>query len=334
MSDEGLGKFQPSRTLNGSDAAPEPRGEIASRPASAAEPQAAAPLRIRTKAAPAAALPEASKREPEGERRPRVALMGEFSAGKSTLSNLLMGNSALPVNVTATQLPPVWMSWGDGDPYRVSLDGQEEDVDPSLKGIRVSDTRYVRIFHEAKFLKSCDLIDMPGISDPNMASEVWRRVIGEADIVIWCSHATQAWRQSEAAVWSTMPTDLYKKSLLILTRMDRILSERDRMRVIKRVEKETQGLFRCVLPVSLIKALDANGDAEAWEESGADDMVAALMELIDEVRTGTEGPRISRIVSRKSGAGVDSSIGEEVVAAPKRIVMPTRVRPRPLSRRL
>ena len=61
----------------------------------------------------------------ETEPRPRVALMGEFSAGKSTLSNLLVGRSALPVNVTATQLPPVWMSYGDEQPYRVGLDGEE-----------------------------------------------------------------------------------------------------------------------------------------------------------------------------------------------------------------
>lgn len=272
---------------------------------------------------------------PQSARRPRVALMGEFSAGKSTLSNLLIGKSALPVNVTATQLPPVWMSFGDDAAFRVALDGEEIPINPDRDEVSVHDTRYVRIFHEAKFLRACDLIDMPGISDPNMSSEVWQRVIGEADIVIWCSHATQAWRQSEAAVWGTMPAALYDKSLLLLTRMDRILSERDRMRVIKRVEKETQGLFRKVLPVSLIQALDARGDAQIWEECGADAMITSLMELIDEVRSGTSGNRVSRVVSRKiKEAGVDTSIGEEIVQPPPRMVMPTRVRPRPLSRRL
>ena len=59
----------------------------------------------------------------EETRLPRVCLMGEFSAGKSTLSNLLIGASALPVNVTATQLPPVWISHGTDTPYRVGLDG-------------------------------------------------------------------------------------------------------------------------------------------------------------------------------------------------------------------
>ncbi len=262
--------------------------------------------------------------------RPRVALMGEFSAGKSTLSNLLIGKSALPVNVTATQLPPVWISYGDQAPFRVGLDEQEYDVDPSLSDVSVADTNHVRIYHEARFLKFADLIDMPGISDPNMAADVWQRVIHHADIVIWCSHATQAWRQSEAAVWSTMPTSFHEKSILLLTRMDRILSDRDRARVIKRVERETEGLFRKVLPVSLIQALEAGNDAEAWANSGADELLGTLMDLIDEVASGQPGRPRSRIRSASAPSGVDSAIGEE---QKPRFVMPTRVRPRPLTSR-
>ena len=112
--------------------------------------------------------------QPQGEKRPRVALMGEFSAGKSTLSNLLIGKQALPVNVTATQLPPVWMSYGNQPSVKVGLDGHEEEVDDGFTGVTVHDTRCVRVFLEATFLKNCDLIDMPGISDPNMPSDVWR----------------------------------------------------------------------------------------------------------------------------------------------------------------
>lgn len=263
-------------------------------------------------------------------RLPRVALMGEFSAGKSTLSNLLIGKSALPVNVTATQLPPVWISHGNEAPFRVGTDDQEEDVDPSLSDVSVHETKYVRIFHEAKFLEHCDLIDMPGISDPNMAAEVWQRVIHEADIVIWCSHATQAWRQSEAAVWGTMPHALYDNSILLLTRMDRILSERDQKRVVKRVESEAGKMFRKVLPVSLIKAVEARGNAEAWVESGADALIAELMRLVDEVASGKAGRRVSRVLSEQAHSKPDDAIGERVVEKPKRIVMPTRVRPRPM----
>ncbi len=273
----------------------------------------------------------------DAEKRPRVALMGEFSAGKSTLSNLLVGKSALPVNVTATQLPPVWMSYGDADPYRVGLDGTETAVEPDFSDVSVRDTRCVRVFLPSKFLMNCDLIDMPGISDPNMAAEVWQRVIGEADIVIWCSHATQAWRQSEAAVWGTMPPELYDKSLLLLTRMDRILSDRDRVRVVKRVQSETEGLFRKVIPASLTQAMEAEGDTEVWASSGADELLNSLLSLTDEVASGTIGRRVSRVAkpaeALSSGSRLDDAIGERVVERPAKIVMPTRVRPRPLVSR-
>ena len=44
--------------------------------------------------------------------KPRVVLMGEFSAGKSTLSNILLEGAPLPMRVTATRLPPVHISYG------------------------------------------------------------------------------------------------------------------------------------------------------------------------------------------------------------------------------
>ena len=270
-----------------------------------------------------------------GPQKPRVVLMGEFSAGKSTLSNLLIGASALPVNVTATQLPPVWIAKGSETPYRVGLDGEEYDIDLNRLGdVSVKDTSHIHIFRDAKLLDICDLIDMPGISDPNMAAEVWQRMVHHADIVLWCSHATQAWRQSEAAVWATMPKELRSRSLLLLTRMDRILSERDRMRVIRRVEKETIGLFRQVMPVSLLQALEAGEDASKWDESGAAALSDALVDVIDEVASGRTGRTISRVRSRAL-PGIEASLGEDVSQPPKprRVVMPTRVRPRPLTSR-
>ena len=281
--------------------------------------------------APASGLRVTPKEERP--RRPVVALMGEFSAGKSTLSNLLIGTSALPVNVTATQLPPVWISKGTETPFRVGVDHEEYDIDVNdLEAVSVEDTSHIRIFHDAKLLEICDLIDMPGISDPNMAAAVWQRVIHNADIVIWCSHATQAWRQSEAAVWSTLPPTLYEKSILLLTRMDKILSERDRVRVVKRVESETKGLFRQVLPVSLIRALEANHSPDAWADSGADALMELLVGLIDEVANGEAAAPVPRVRSKLlPAADVESSIGEEVKPKKPRMVMPTRVRPRPLQ---
>jgi len=214
-------------------------------------------------------------------RKPRLALMGEFSAGKSTLSNLLLGADPLPVRVTATRLPPVWISYGDDTATREDLSGNIVPIDINqLESVQLEETRLIRLSLKSDMLQLCDLIDMPGISDPNMDSDVWRAVIGEADNVIWCTHATQAWRQSEAAVWDSLALHLREKSLLLLTRFDKILSSRDRDRVMTRVRRETEGLFFDLFPVSLTEAIAAGEDREIWESSGAEPFVKCLVDLL------------------------------------------------------
>ncbi len=217
-------------------------------------------------------------------RKPRIALMGEFSAGKSTLSNLLLGARPLPEKVTATRLSPVWMSFGTDAPYRVDVDGTEEQIEISdLGNIPVEETRVVRLFFEADILNVCDLIDFPGISDPNMSSDVWQRMLEEIDVVLWCTHATQAWRQSEAAVWNDMPAAVRANSILLITRFDKLKTERDRTRVLKRLAKETKGLFGATFPISLTDALAAGEDYEAFEESGGIDFLQHFLGMIDEL---------------------------------------------------
>ncbi|MEL6685082.1 MAG: dynamin family protein [Pseudomonadota bacterium] len=217
-------------------------------------------------------------------RKPRIALMGEFSAGKSTLSNLLMGQRPLPEKVTATRLSPVWISFGARAPYRVDIDGTTEPVDiEQLEGIPVEQTRYIRLFLEADILEVCDLIDFPGISDPNMSSAVWERMLPEVDAVIWCTHATQAWRQSEAAVWNDMPQAVRENSTLLITRFDKLTNEKDRGRVLKRVTRETAGQFGGTFPVSLLQAIQAGDNYDKWDASGAGPFTSHLIDMIEKL---------------------------------------------------
>jgi len=214
-------------------------------------------------------------------RKPRIAIMGEFSSGKSTLCNVLMGARPLLEKVTATQLPPVWLSYGPDDAYTVGLDGLAYDLDlAELEGVSLETTEHIRIFMKSDILRYCDLIDMPGISDPSMSSEVWERMTHMADGVLWCTHATQAWRQSESGVWATFPQEMRRNSLLLITRFDKIIKETDRVRVVKRVVNEIEDLFAEVIPVSLLKAMAAGDDETKWIDSGAQTFSTALFDII------------------------------------------------------
>ncbi|MDC0659398.1 dynamin family protein [Leisingera sp. SS27] len=227
-------------------------------PASAAFPPAAAPAR-----------------------KPRLALMGEFSAGKSTLTNLLVGQQPLPTRVTATRLPPVWISHGAEGASLTGTDGRETPVRlEDLDDVPLETTALIRLTLPAEALELCDLIDMPGISDPNMPASVWQNLLPEVDSVIWCTHATQAWRQSEAAAWEEISARLDAPSTLLITHFDKLKTPRDRDRVLRRVQKETGDGFNAVFPLSLSQALAAGEDMEAWKTSGADGFIEYLVDLL------------------------------------------------------
>ncbi len=214
-------------------------------------------------------------------RKPRLALMGEFSSGKSTLSNMLLGCAPLPVKITATRLPPVWISYGEESAFRVDLDGNETQLDiEEIPNIQLEETKLIKLFLKADALELCDLIDMPGISDPNMSSSVWENAVSEVDCVVWCTHATQAWRQSEAAAWELVRSKTNGNNLIIISQFDKLRTERDRSRVLERVCKETDGLFKGVFPVSLTDALNSEEDAEKWERSGAAKFAEELVEML------------------------------------------------------
>ncbi|WP_170754050.1 dynamin family protein [Ruegeria lacuscaerulensis] len=219
-------------------------------------------------------------------RKPIFALMGEFSAGKSTLMNFLLRSHTLPTQVTATQLPPVWFSWGDQSAYVQRDDGSRDDITlDQLETVGVNDAQFIRIFLEADILEAVDLIDTPGISDPKISDDVWRRAVGQANGVLWCTHATQAWRETERATWVALPERLQNNSLLLVTRAD-VLGPKDRQKVLRRVNREAGHLFNRSILFSArdaITARDKSGDAELWARSGGGKMVDSFLEITEQI---------------------------------------------------
>jgi hypothetical protein len=59
-----------------------------------------------------------------------------------------------------------------------------------------------------------------------------------------------------------------------------LLTPRDKRKVLRRVQAETDGLFAACLPISLVLARDAEDDLELWEESGAESFVTTFLRII------------------------------------------------------
>ncbi|MEM9798254.1 MAG: dynamin family protein [Pseudomonadota bacterium] len=224
---------------------------------------------------------------------PVVALMGEFSAGKSTLLNALMGADLLPTRATATRMPAVWLTAGPAlQVYGLRYDGTLTQLaEDDLAHGALEDYLVLRIIDPSDALSDYDILDTPGISDIRLQDDVIQTLAGHVDLVIWCSNATQFWRQSEKAMWRALPRPLRDRSVLAVTGSDR-LSKRDLTRVLRRGHKEAKGLFSAVLSIAALDAVTATDDdrTSAWETSGISDLIAHLDENLTALRHADKRP--------------------------------------------
>lgn len=213
------------------------------------------------------------------ERRPRVALMGEFSAGKSTLVNVLVGREVAPTRVTATQAPPLWISHAAEPSAEMRVAGGRSVAIPveRCREVTIEEASLVRLRLPAEGLLRHDVIDTPGLSDPLMAADALDRAVRLADVVLWCTPAMQAWRRSEHAAWTALPERVRRRGVLVVAHADR-LTEAERRRVLARLEREAGGLFHDRVLVSATEALRARvggADDPGLEASGGARLLAA-----------------------------------------------------------
>jgi len=145
-----------------------------------------------------------------------VAVMGEFSAGKSTFINKLLSINALPVSImpkTATvtrivygQTPKVEITYDiGGEVVEQVKEGydclrelqQAKKVDDPLFFKEIDSIREVRVYVDHPLLKRFTIIDTPGFNHNDKMDEKTMAVIGETNVVIWLSDFSQLAKQTE-----------------------------------------------------------------------------------------------------------------------------------------
>ena len=248
---------------------------------------------------------------PRPARLPRILVAGEFSSGKTQLISGLLGEAVLPSNVISTALPPIWLVSGSALRVAIAHDGTEREVD-GIEAFDLATTAFGVVAHGAPILNSFEIIDTPGNSDPNIPPETWQRMVDYADAVVWCTNATQAWRQSEKAVWQDMPQVLRDNATLLVTHADRLQDQRSVERVMRRVTREAKPFFSSILLGSTLSDRDV-----ARVLSHLRDLVPTLPTL-----PGVDAPQVRRAVAvaarRQAAAQADGTSKP----APRRVSVP------------
>jgi GTPase SAR1 family protein len=224
------------------------------------------------------------------ERPLRIAVIGEFNSGKSTLTNLLVRIESVPTAVISnTCIPTLLYHAPEPTILAVYHDGRREKLRASSR-TSSQDIFRLEVGLPSERLRAFQILDLPGLADARFDGSIEDLACHAADIALWCTLSTQAWKESERAAWEEVPARVRGRGLLVATHCDLLHDDADLGKLLHRLRDEAGSSFRDIMPISTVEALavareDLAGAAGAtWKASGADAFEAALDELLQSVR--------------------------------------------------
>jgi cellulose synthase operon protein C len=249
----------------------------------------------------------------ERERPLRVAVVGEFNAGKSTFLNALLGEDVAPTGVLPTTATLHWVAWAP-DPFaRVVVQGAPDRVVPhadlkaTLAALRDAGARVARVYIYAPIerLKRVEILDTPGFNapDPDHLAAA-RAAFDEAHVAIWLLDATHPMKETERQVLAEIQA-LGMPVQILANKADRLKPD-ERAAVLAHVREglAAVGLRSQAEPLAFSARLSLKGrlgDAAALAASGWPEVEALISEHIVDASEALRERALRRRAGRVAG---------------------------------
>jgi GTPase SAR1 family protein len=193
----------------------------------------------------------------------RIAVLGEFSVGKTTLMNAWLGAEVGAVGIRPTTSYATWLRHAPDNYARIDIaDGQPRilphaELRGCLRALDDADVLRVTIFSDMAELRHLALLDTPGFNSGEATHEQRAKAaIAEADLIIWLSDATAPLKDSEWRILSDI-VDQRIGLQLVLSKADRLDAAGHR-KVLHYVERQSEKLGMTFLaPPFSVSARDA-----------------------------------------------------------------------------
>lgn len=218
---------------------------------------------------------------------PLVAVMGEYSVGKSSFINAMLGKALLPTGDAVTTGTITILRFGEQERMRaVFRDGRVEERE-SLGSVaqfvqetggagKASDLpSHVDVFLRAEILKRIRIVDSPGLNAPFPEhAKTTERFLAQADAILWLFNADAAGKAGEQVFLAKLGE--HRRKVIAVVNMIDLVPRAEVPDVLEGIEADFPGTFATVFGVSAKRALEAQSaeDAKGYERSGMPALVA------------------------------------------------------------
>lgn len=186
-----------------------------------------------------------------------IAVVGQFSSGKSSFLNAILQDEILPTGVVPVTAKPTYIKYAPNKMLKARFkDGREAYYDISEleafvdQRLSLKDVKNLTIYLPNEILKKVSFVDTPGLNSRSDADTLeTKMVLKEASGLIWISLIDNAARKSELDELSLIPSSLKQNSICLLNQKDK-LNESEISNVLTHAKTTYESYFNNILAIS------------------------------------------------------------------------------------
>lgn len=197
-----------------------------------------------------------------------IAIVGQFSSGKSTFLNALLSKDILPTGITPVTSKVTYINYGERYEMKVTyLSGKEvflpiQEMESYLDQRKntIKDIKYLTLYAPLELLKSISLVDTPGLnSQSQLDTQTTHKVLQDVGGIIWLSLIDNAGKHSEAVTLEQYMKSFKEKTICLLNQKDKYTPEQI-AQTKAYVEEKFEHYFVQVTPISAKLALEGRAN--------------------------------------------------------------------------
>jgi predicted GTPase len=194
-----------------------------------------------------------------------IAVVGQFSSGKSTFLNALISKNILPTGITPVTSKVNYINYGTEYKLKITFKSGAEEYAP-LESIgdftdqrksELKSIKYLTIYAPIEMLKDISFVDTPGLNSlSDDDTTVTRNILRDVGGIIWLTLIDNAGKHSEEVILKEYMKHFKNKSLCVLNQKDRF-SQEEVQNTKNYVQKSFGEYFSKVIPISAKMALES-----------------------------------------------------------------------------